>query len=188
MIHRKAFSIALIVLFILLGGVTSSYAVPVQGVVDPGANWASTLSGTATYTFTNLVGGTNASMVGLGLGFAGNVFNLGATGIIASSISSGWNLITLGNGAYELALLGGSPISAGSSLSFSSTYSLIGNALTYGNNPWQQVFGVLYADSPWVGGGVTSIRTPETSSLILLGSALAGLAFWKRRQESILNS
>ena len=186
-IRRRAISIVLIITFALLGEVSHSYAVPVEGVVDPGSNWASTLTGTATYTFTNLVGGTNAPMVGLGLAFGGDAFNLGSTGIIASSVSSGWNLITLGNGAYELALLGGSPISAGSSLSFSATYSLIGSALTNGSNPWQQVFGILYADSPWVAGGVTSIRTPEASSLILLVSALAGLVFWMRRQESIPN-
>lgn len=187
MIRQKAISIVLTITFVLLVGATQSFAVPVQGVVDPGSNWASTLTGTATYTFTNLVGGTNAPLVGLGLSFAGDAFNLGSTGIIASSVSSGWNLVTLGNGAYELALLGGSPISAGSSLSFSATYTLLGSALTNGSNPWQQVFGVLYADSPWVSGGVTSIRTPEASSLILLVSALAALVLWKRRQETILN-
>lgn len=187
MIQRKVVSIALMMVFVLLLGVTHSYAVPVEGVVDPGSNWASTLTGTATYTFTNLVGGTNAPMVGLGLGFAGNVFNLGSTNIIASSVSSGWSLIPLGNGAYELDLLVGSPISAGSSLSFSATYSLLGSALTNGYNPWQQVYGVLYADSPWTAGGLTSIRTPEASSFILLVWALVGLVLWKKRQESILN-
>jgi protein-S-isoprenylcysteine O-methyltransferase Ste14 len=178
---------ALVGILVLLGGANYSYAVPVQGVVDPGSNWASTLTGTATYTFTNLVGGTNAPMVGLGLGFAGDVFNLGSTQIIASSVSSGWNLVTLGNGAYELDLLSGSAISAGSSLSFSATYSLIGSALTKGIDPWQQTFAVLFAGSPWVGSGVTSSNVPEASSLILLVLAVAGLVLWKRKQESTLN-
>jgi len=193
MTQAKPVLIALLLMLVLLGGANLSYAVPVVGVVDPGSNWASTLPGTATYTFTNLVGGTNAPMVGLGLGFAGDKFNLQSTSIIASSVSSGWNVVTLGNGAYELALLGGSAISAGNSLSFSANYSLIGTALTNGSNPWQQVFGVLYAGSPWVAGGVTSIggvtssSVPEASSLILLVSAVAGLVIGKRIQESNLN-
>ena len=187
MMKVKPVLIALVLMLVLLGGASYSYAVPVQGVVDPGSNWATTLTGTATYTFTNLVGGTNAPMVGLGLGFAGDVFNLGSTYINASSVSPDWNLTTLGNGAYELALLSGSTISAGSSLSFSATYSLIGSALTNGSNPWQQTFGVLFAGSPWVGSGVTSSSVPEASSLILLVSAIAGLVIWKRRQESNLN-
>jgi len=57
--------------------------------------------------FTNLLGASTAPMVAIDLGFAGSVFNLASTGIIASSVSSGWNLITLGNGTYELAILGG---------------------------------------------------------------------------------
>lgn len=187
MIKAKPILTAFMLMLVFLGGATYSYAVPVQGVVDPGSNWASTLTGTATYTFTNLVGGTNAPMVGLGLGFAGDVFNLGPTYINASSVSSGWNLTTLGNGAYELDLLSGSAISAGSSLSFSATYSLIGSALTKGINPWQQSFVVLFAGSPWVGSGVTSSSVPEASSLILLVSAVACLVLWKRKQESTLN-
>ena len=67
MMKVKPVLIALVLMLVLLGGASYSYAVPVQGVVDPGSNWATTLTGTATYTFTNLVGGTNAPMVGLGL-------------------------------------------------------------------------------------------------------------------------
>ena len=189
-IRHQAIFIVLTIMFILLVGVTNSYAIPVQGVVDPGSNWASTLTGTATYTFTNLVGGLNAPMVSLQLGFGADVFNLSATSIIPSSISSGWGLVTLplANGTYELALLAGSPISAGSSLSFSAAYSLIGSALVNGVNPWNQYFGVVYGGLPLIGGGETSIKTPEASSLILLVSALAGLALWKRRQKSFLTT
>lgn len=187
MVKRKLKSIVLMMMIGLLLGVSNSYAAPVVGVVDPGANWASTLTGTATYTFTNLTGGSIAPMIALDLGFAGNVFNLASTGIIASSVSSGWNLVTLGSGTYELAILGGTPISPGSSLSFSANYSLIGSALTNGGTPWQQYFDVVYAGSPFLSGGVTSVRTPEASSLILLGSALAGLAFWRRRQNATPN-
>ena len=187
MLKRKVMAIAFLMMVVPLVGINNSYAAPVVGVVDPGANWSSTLSGTATYTFTNLAGGSTAPMVALDLGFSGGVFNLASTGIIASSVSSGWNLLTLGNGAYEFAFLGGSPISPGSSLSFATNYSLIGSALTNGGTPWQQYFGVVYAGSPFLSGGVTSVRTPESSSLILLGSALAGLALWRNRQQSRRN-
>ena len=189
-IRRQMISIVLTIAFVLLLGVTNSYAIPVQGVVDPGSNWASTLTGTATYTFTNLIGVLNAPMVSLQLGFGADVFNLSATNIIPSSISAGWGLATipLANGTYELALLAGSPISAGSSLSFSATYSLIGSALANGANPWNQYFGVVYGGLPLIGGGETSIKTPEASSLILLVAALVALAFfWKRNPEAILN-
>jgi PEP-CTERM motif len=187
MTKRKVMSAAFMMMFGLLLGVSNSYAAPVVGVVDPGANWASTLTGTATYTFTNLTGGSIAPMVALDLGFAGNVFNLASTSVIASSVSSGWSLVTLGNGTYELAILGGAPISPGSSLSFAANYSLIGSALTNGGTPWQQYFDVVYAGSPFFSRGVTSVKTPEASSLILLGSALAGLALWRRRQNATLN-
>jgi hypothetical protein len=183
MVKRKLKPIIVMMMIGLLLGVSNSYAAPVVGLVDPGANWASTLTGTATYTFTNLTGSSIAPMVALDLGFAGNIFNLASTSIIASSVSSGWNLVTLGNGTYELAILGGTPISPGSSLSFAASYSLIGSALTNGGTPWQQYFGVVYAGSPFLSGGVTSVSTPEASSLILLGSALAGLAFWRKRQQ-----
>ena len=178
---------AFMLMLVFLGGATYSYAAPVQGVVDPGANWASTLSGTATYTFTNLLGASTAPMVAIDLGFTGGMFNLASTGIIASSVSSGWNLVTMGNGTYELAILGGAPISPGSSLSFAANYSLIGSALTNGGTPWQQYFSVVYAGSPFLSGGVTSVSTPEASSLILLGSALAGLALWRKRQNATPN-
>lgn len=174
-------------MFGLLLGVSNSHAVPVVGVVDPGANWASTLSGTATYTFTNLVGGGGAPMVGLNLGFGGDVFNLEATNIIDSTVSAGWSVITLPAGTYEFALLGGAPVPEGASLSFSASYSLISGALSNGGTPWQQIFGVVYAGVPLFSGGVTSIKTPEAGSLILLGSALAGLALWRRKQNATPN-
>jgi hypothetical protein len=123
-------------------------------------------------------------MVGISLGFAGNVFDLDMTKILSSSLSPGWSVAALNLGTYEFALLGGAPIPAGAALSFSASYSLLGSALTNGGNPWQQVFGVIYAGSPYYSGGVTSVRTPEFGSLILLGGALAGLALWGRKQKS----
>ena len=188
MVKRKVMSIAFMMMFAFFLGVSNSYAVPVVGVVDPGTNWASTLTGTATYTFTNLFGGGDSPMVGLSLGFGGDTFNLDATNVIASTVSSGWSVITLPAGSYEFALLGGGPVAAGSSLSFSANYSLIGSALTNGGTPWQQIFGVVYAGPPLFSGGVTTVNTPEASSLILLGSALVGLVLWRKRFQATPNA
>ena len=186
MSQRKAMSVAIVTALVLFLGAPHSFAIPVEGIVDPGSNWTTTLAGTATYSFTNLMGGSNSPFVGLSLTFDGNVFNLGATGVNNSSVSSGWSFLgspTLtipGMSTYEFALLGGAPIAAGSSLSFTANYSLLGNSLS---NPWQQAFTVAYLGSPWLGGGSTTL-TPEPGSLILLGSGLASLGLWRRKHEA----
>lgn len=186
MIKQKLFTIVLIFILALFGSVGPSFAVPVEGLVDPGSNWASTLAGTAAYTFTNIIGNGDSSMVGLSLAFDGSIFDLSSTGIISSSVSSGWTVNTVGVGTYEFALLGGNPIQAGSSLTFSAGYSLLGSALASSVNPWDQIFGVVYAGSPYFSGGVTTVSTPEVSSVIFLGLAVASLALWSRKQGLIV--
>jgi hypothetical protein len=193
MVQGKFYRIALTLTFILLGDMNQSYAIPVEGLVDPGANWTSTLAGTATYTFTNVIGGSNASMAGLVLAFEGDVFKLGSTGILTSSVSSGWSVATLGLGTYEFSLLGGTPIPAGSSLSFSADYALLGSALSLSSWDqgayWSQSFGVLYAGSPYFQSGATvynggsSFATPEPGSILLLGLALGTIRFWKLKRS-----
>lgn len=195
MIQRKRLLIILMFTFLLFGVVNPSFAVPVEGLVSPGADWVSTLAGTATYTFTNVVGGSNASMAGLVLTFEGDVFNPTSTGIIASSVSSGWSVTTLGLGTYEFSLLGGTPIPAGSSLSFSADYSLLGTALSVNSWDqgafWSQTFGVFYSGSPYfqtgatVYSGAAPVATPEPGSLLLLGLALGAVALLNRKENLI---
>jgi hypothetical protein len=185
MTQRSVMAVVLTITLVILFGITHSFAAPVVGVVDPGSNWANTLNGTATYTFTNLFSNNpvlNSPMVSLQLGFSGDVFNLNNTWINSDSITPGWKVLTLGNGAYELDLLYGGSTPAGQSLSFTAAYSLTGNALN-GTNPWNQYFSVIYAGLPLIGGGQVSIRTPEGSSLMFLASGLILLFLWRRRQQ-----
>src|SRR5262249_51554459 len=91
---------SLVVAAFILAGIGGAQAAPVTGTVH--ALDGSQTVGTATYTFTNLVGGGNAPFVGLSLTFDGSVFNLGGTGINAGSLSSGWGVTTVGVGNYEL--------------------------------------------------------------------------------------
>lgn len=193
MIRRSGFFLAPLLTLTLFAGVNPAFAVPVQGTVDPGSDWTSALSGTASYTFTNLVGGSNAPMTALVLAFEGDVFNLGSTGIITSSVSSGWSVATLGLGTYEFSLLGGTPISAGSSLTFAADYSLLGSALSPSSwdqgSYWSQTFGVFYSWSPYyqtgatVYNGTAPVATPEPGSLLLLGLALGAVALLKRKEK-----
>jgi hypothetical protein len=198
MIQPRSFCLASVLVFgLLIGGVNPSLAVPVQGTVDPGSDWASTLGGTATYSFSNVVGGSNASMTALVLAFEGDVFNLGSTGIIASSLSSGWNVATLGLGTYEFSLLGGTPIAAGSALTFSANYALLGSALSVNSWDqgayWSQTFGVFYSGSPYfetgatVYSGAAPVATPEPGSLLLFSLALGTIAFWKGTERRLPN-
>lgn len=197
-IQPKTFLVASMLVGTLFAWVNPSFAVPVTGVVDPGFDWASTLNGTATYTFTNLVGGSNASMSALVMAFEGDVFNLGATGIIGSSVSSGWSVATLGIGTYEFSLLGGTPIPAGSSLRFSADYSLLGSALSVNSWDqgafWSQTFGVFYSGSPYYQAGATvyngaaPVATPESGSLLLLGLAFGAIVFWKCSENRVPNA
>ncbi len=191
MIHQNVRVIGCVLAFYLFVAVTPSFAVPVEGLVDPGADWASTLGGTATYTFTNLIGGSNASMTGLVLAFEGDVFSLASTAINPFSVSSGWSVATLGLGTYEFSLLGGTPIPAGSSLTFSADYKLLNSALSLNSWDqgayWSQAFGVLYSGSPYLQSGGTvynsgsPVSTPEPGSLLLLGVALSAIAVWKKK-------
>jgi hypothetical protein len=194
MIQSKVvFGAVLLLVLTLFAGENLSLAVPVQGSVDPGADWASTLSGTANYTFTNLVGGSDAPMTALVLAFEGDIFALGSTGIISSSVSSGWSVATLGLGTYEFSLLGGTGIPAGSSLTFSADFALLGSALSVGSWDqgayWSQTFGVFYSESPYFQTGATlysgaaPLATPESDSLLLLGLALGSLVYWKNKDS-----
>ena len=195
MIQAKEFFTASVLLLSVFVTVSPSFAVPVQGTVDPGSDWASTLSGTANYTFTNLVGGSNAPMSALVLSFEGDVFNLGSTGIIGSSVSSGWTMATLGLGSYEFSLLSGAPIPAGYSLTFSTNYSLLTSALSPNSWDqgayWNQTFGVFYAGSPYYQTGVTTytgtapVATPEPGAILLLGLALSAVAFFKYSEQRL---
>jgi hypothetical protein len=195
MFQAKVVFFTCVLSFCLFGAANPSFAVPVQGTVDPGSYWASTLNGTANYTFTNLVGGSSAPMTALVLAFEGDVFNLGSTGIIASSVSSGWSVATLGLGTYEFSLLAGTPIPAGSALSFSVGYALLGSALSLNSWDrgayWSQTFGVFYAGSPYYQTGATTyagtapVATPEPEALILVGLALGAVALLKRKENLI---
>jgi hypothetical protein len=191
MIQRKHLFIVLMLTSLMFAGVNPSFAVPVEGVVSPGADWASMLAGTATYTFTNVFGGSNASMTGLVLAFEGDVFSLANTAINPFSVSSGWSVATLGLGTYEFSLLGGTSIPAGSSLSFSADYKLLSSALSLNSWDqgayWSQTFGALYSGSPYFQSGVTvynggsPVSTPEPGSLLLLGVALGTMVVWSRK-------
>jgi hypothetical protein len=195
MVRRNWVFIVALPLLLLLAGANPSFAVPVQGTVDPGSDWASTLSGTAHYTFSNLIGGSNAPMTALVLAFEGDVFNLGSTGILASSVSSGWSVATLGLGTYEFSLLGGTPIPAGFSLTFSADYALLGSALSVNSWDqgayWSQTFGVFYSGSPYYQMGATTysgaaapVATPEPGSLLLLGLALGVVVLLVKNKEN----
>lgn len=184
-------TIVLMIAAMILGLVSNAQAIPILGHVDLGAGYnpSSTTSGTATYTFSNVDNPiTDFRLTGLSLAFEGDVFNLNATSV--ASFPAGWNLTTYGIGNYyewEFAYVGvGLPgIPEGEALTFTVNYVLLGLPGTLSwdeGGAWEQAFGVALNNFPIpVPGGSTS-PTPEPTSILLLGSGLAGLGLLGRRR------
>jgi PEP-CTERM motif-containing protein len=188
--------IAGIVALLVFGLVGNVQAIPILGHVDLGAGYnpSTTTTGTAVFTFANINDNnslTNFSLNGLSLTFEGDVFNLGNTGIIPGSLSSGWTVLgTVPGGTFELEFVGGPGIPEGGEVTFAANYTLLGpaNILPWSEGgAWELGFGstgilaIGPMNLPIFTGGSTS-PAPEPTSLLLLGSGLAGLGLLGRRR------
>jgi hypothetical protein len=168
----------------IIGLGSNAQAYPILGSVH--VTNPDSLTGTANYTFFNVDNPqTSFNLNTLLLTFEGDVFNLGATSVVSSSLPTGWGVTTLGAGNFEIEFVGGLPgIPEGGALTFDVNYTLldIASSLYWDEGgAWEQSFVAIGSSFPFLAGGSTS-PAPEPTSLLLLGSGLAALGFFGRRR------
>ncbi|NOY53172.1 MAG: PEP-CTERM sorting domain-containing protein [Deltaproteobacteria bacterium] len=195
---KKMWKITMVAFLGVLFLAPDLFAFPVLGYVDPGFGSGYSLSttkvGTATYTFKNLVSGSNLNLQSISLDFEKDVFDMDNTSPVSGSLPPGWYFappIDLGTYSFQITFTPGFGIPEGGELSFQMDYTLWDDALSLDwdeGGYWEQGFGVKYTGVHLLVPGGSTAPVPEPATMLLFGISLITVAGYGRHRMNRNNS
>jgi hypothetical protein len=190
----KSWKVLLGCLLGLLLIVPDLFAYPVAGYVDPGFgsgyDLGTSTTGTATYTFDNLLSPYNLNLNGVVLYFEDDVFDVNNTSPVLGSLPTGWvfqPLLDTSAGFLQITLTQGSGIPEGGKLSFQMDFKLWSDALALNwdsGQPWVQPFQVHYTGIDPLAAPSWTAPVPEPMTMLLFGVSMLSAAGYGRYRMS----